>query len=130
MPWLVVLGEGFWQYDREHRFSAGKHEVTEEIATQARESGLRKLLVFESEPAMAGVNVEDGSPLTLEDFKRMEGAHLAPPPAPESDDAEIPQFVTRRAQYKCPFCPVSEPTFRPSEPALRRHILKVHKSTN
>lgn len=115
MPWLVVLGEGSWSPERGVRYKAGKHEITEEMATFARLQGRRNLMVFDIEPEIVSGAV--AGPLTPEDIKlgRTTTVQLREPEMA----AELEEEYDIPLTHPCHWCTTD--TRFPSAAALARH---------
>ena len=111
--YLTVLGSGSWS-SHGKQYRAGIHEVSEEIAEEARASGIRFLVITSQEPKITrGVDV---GPLTLDDLKvGVGGVRIVPAEAEPLPDEE-PRDP--RGEYVCDWCTDDFP----SKGALDRHV--------
>lgn len=113
MPYVVVLS-GSWRY-RDRTYSAGVHEVEDDVAeaAKAHPMGVQKVVVSEEEPRL--VTRKDG-PLTLEDIRVGTRAIRIQQPEPDAQPEAGPIEVPY--DFSCPSCEASFP----SAPARDRHI--------
>lgn len=117
MPWLVVLGNGSWMPRPGMRFTAGVHEISDEVAIWARKSKLKMLLVMDREPEIEPEH--QGGPLTPDKLKNAHrGVRLKVEPLPEAEEEEYEVPL----EYPCLYCDSSFP----SDPARDRHIELQH----
>lgn len=115
-----MLGSGSWRSGT-RKFTAGVHEVDEEVAVLARSAPPGKLLVLDEPPTLAQAVP---GPLSAEDVKRgrRSGTYLPEPPETlevRAEPAEIPNT------YVCPYC--DHPGF-PHRGPLKRHVQLHHET--
>ena len=120
MPYLVVTGQGSWNYAGKP-YRPGVHEVDLDVAGAAVESRIRSLFVTDYEPEI--MRTPDAfKPLSLEDIRvgTNRGVRVAQPDAPHE---EVADSEGRIYEFPCPYCRKA----LASSGSLARHVEMNHE---
>lgn len=123
MPYLVVLGGGSWWAADGNRYNEGVHMVSQETADAARASGIRSLVVSDTEPTLV-TNVSAG-PLSLDDIKFgvQPGLRVVGQTEVQIQEEEEPYSVP--LDYPCSYCELKFPSGGSRDRHVEMHHMAV-----